>query len=277
MGNDTLTYDPAICSPKFLPLDMTARAAEIARRINPANAPVAHPEAVFPEPEHLALLSSAYWGTGGLHATVGLMERAPAAFVDRLLSHMNAWNRTANVLFTYTDTDRMPMVRITRTGDGYWSYLGTNILSIPKGEPTMCLQAFDMDTPESEYRRVVRHETGHTLAFPHEHMRQEIVSLLDEAKTIAYFGRSQGWDAATVRAQVLTPLNPSSIRGTTPDQLSIMSYQIPAACTMSGRPIVGGVDIDESDYEFAASLYPRPDAVRPLTPDDIVRKLEGIF
>jgi len=55
---------------------------------------------------------------------------------------------------------------------GYWSYLGTDILHIPKNRPTMCLENFSMDTLESEYKRVVRHETGHTLGFPHEHMRR---------------------------------------------------------------------------------------------------------
>ena len=58
-------------------------------------------------------------------------------------------------------------MRIARidSGDqsGYWSYLGTDILSIAAGEPTMNLQEFSMDTPESEFHRVVRHETGHAL------------------------------------------------------------------------------------------------------------------
>jgi hypothetical protein len=42
-------------------------------------------------------------------------------------------------------------------------------------EPTMTLEAFTMNMPESEFHRVVRHETGHTMGFPHEHMRRELV------------------------------------------------------------------------------------------------------
>lgn len=49
------------------------------------------------------------------------------------------------------------------------------------------LQGFSMTTPESEYKRVVRHETGHTLGFPHEHLRQEIVNDIDPDKAITYF------------------------------------------------------------------------------------------
>ena len=92
-------------------------------------------------------------------------------------------------------------MRITLTGDGYWSYLGTDILQIPKDQPTMCLQ--DMDTQsEAELRRVVRHETGHTLGFPHEHLRREVVERIDPEKAYAYFGWVSGWACKTRRACV---------------------------------------------------------------------------
>ncbi len=54
-----------------------------------------------------------------------------------------------------------------------------------------------MSTPESEYRRVVRHETGHTLGFPHEHMRKELVARLDPQKCYIYYRRF-GWDKRMV-------------------------------------------------------------------------------
>ena len=91
---------------------------------------------------------------------------------------MNAWGKYANVTFVATSTD--PQVRIARTpGDGHWSYLGTDVLHIRKAEPTMNLDSFTMSTSESEYKRVVRHETGHTLGFPHEHMRKQLVAKID--------------------------------------------------------------------------------------------------
>jgi hypothetical protein len=70
--------------------------------------------------------------------------------------------------------------------------------------------------------------------------------------------KTQGWSAAEVRAQVLTPIEDSSILGTpTPDPKSIMCYQIPGAITKDGKPIAGGLDIDPSDATFAASIYPK--------------------
>ena len=104
---------------------------------------------------------------------------------------------------------------------------------------------------------LVRHETGHTLGFPHEHMRRSLVAKIDAAKAIKYFGDTQGWSPDEVRAQVLTPLEESSIMGTLrSDQRSIMCYEIPGEITKSGKPIIGGLDIDKQDYAFAAKIYP---------------------
>jgi hypothetical protein len=177
---------------------------------------------------------------------------------------MNAWAKTANVRFVQTKAE--PQVRIAR-GDGqtggYWSYLGTDILNIAAGGPTMNLQAFSEQTPDSEFHRVVRHETGHTLGFPHEHMRGDLVDLIDPAKAIAYFGATQGWSADEVRQQVLTPIEDSSLWGTPHgDPDSIMCYQIPGSITKNGEPIAGGLDIDPSDYAFAAQVYPKPKQTR---------------
>lgn len=113
-------------------------------------------------PGHLSLLRSKYWSNRGVKLTVGFMESTPADLAARLLTHFNSWGEFCNVSFALSQTD--PQVRITRAGNGYWSYLGTDILHIPRNEPTMCLQAFTMQTPESEFKRVVRHEVGHCLA-----------------------------------------------------------------------------------------------------------------
>jgi len=78
-------------------------------------------------------------------------------------------------------------------------------------------------------------------ARPRSHLR----ALIDREKAIEYFG-------------VLTPIEDSSLLGTPrADSNSIMCYQIPGKITKSGKPIPGGVDIDDLDYEFAASVYPK--------------------
>src|SRR5262249_57330481 len=137
----------------------------------------------------------------------------------------------SNVAFVESNVD--PQVRIARLDSppemsGFWSYIGTDILDISADEPTMNLEGFTMATPEWEYQRVVRHETGHTLGFPHEHMRRELVERIDPEKAIRFFGRTQNWTPEEVRAQVLTPIEESSLLGTPhTDQQSIMCCQIP--------------------------------------------------
>jgi hypothetical protein len=255
-----------VCTPKRLPLELLVPAARTAVEVNPVNHPPLHRltrvlRDFRATPERIAVVTTKYWGIGGVRLTVGFMDTPPANLRKRILQHMNAWGAAANVKFV--ETKAGAQVRIAREGGpdgGYWSYLGTDILHIPRKEQTMNLEAFTMSTPESEYHRVVRHETGHTLGFPHEHMRKALVDKIDQAKAIEYFVRTQGWSEEEVRQQVLTPLEESSLLGTAPDPKSIMCYQIPGALTKNGKPIVGGLDIDAFDAVFAAKIYPKKGA-----------------
>lgn len=267
------------CRVVELPETLLTAAAETARCENPANCPSHRtPARMGPvRPGHLAVLTTSYWGAKGVDLAVSFLDNPPPDLRDRILSHMNAWREQgkANVRFRWSQSGGQ--VRIARTrGSGYWSYLGTDILHVRAGEPTMNLDSFTMATSESEFIRVVRHEAGHTLGFPHEHARREIVQRLDPQKTLDYFRRTQGWSAATVRQQVLTPLEERSIMGSEKtDQDSIMCYQLPGSITRDGKPIPGGRDINAADAAFAAKLYPLPDAPPPPPPAKVRITLSG--
>jgi Astacin (Peptidase family M12A) len=187
--------------------------------------------------------------------TVSFMDSTPTDLQDRIVAHLNAWTHTTCVSFVRTND--VGTIRISRGPGGYYSYLGTDVLLIPPGKQTMNLQGFTMGTDESEFRRVVRHEGGHTLGFPHEHMRPGLVARIDRDKAYIWFWEHYRWPPAKVDQQVLTPLNEASLLGTPVDQTSIMCYQLPAAITKDGQPIVGGTDINASDYLFAGSIYPK--------------------
>jgi hypothetical protein len=255
-----------VCTPRSLPRDKWIEAAERAVAVNPANHPrMERLVRAMPDIKldrlRIAVVTAKYWGAEGVKLTVGFLDNPPQDLRKRILLHMNAWAKTANVQFVESRVS--PQVRIARIDQGeqagYWSYVGTDILSIPKNEPTLNLEAFTMQTPESEFHRVVRHETGHTLGFPHEHMRRELVNKIDRQKAIDYFGATQGWSPEEVEQQVLTPIEEASIRGTAhADPHSIMCYQIPGTLTKDGKPIVGGRDIDKKDYKFVGAIYPQP-------------------
>ncbi|HTY83717.1 MAG TPA: M12 family metallopeptidase, partial [Silvibacterium sp.] len=212
--------DLIVCTPKYLPIEQWPAAAERAIAINPANRPQVELLARIipnfkPTPEHIAAMTSKYWRSGKVAMTVSFVDLTDSALQDKILSHMNAWAPRANVAFTKVASGGQ--VRIaTKVGDGHWSYIGTDILTIAANQPTMNLDGFAGSMPDSEYHRVVRHETGHTLGFIHEHMRQALVQLIDPTKAYPYFLNTQGWNKTQVDQQVLTPIEESSLTGTTP-------------------------------------------------------------
>lgn len=254
--------DAAHCTPKALPRRLWVAAAETASKVSPANAPMpgsveAAARAMDLHPERIAVMVSKYWGPQQRVLPVRFLDGPPATLRTRILSHMNAWaGYGGGVRFAETKAEA-GVVRIAREPDGYWSYLGTDCLLIPKDRPTMNLEGFSAYTSERTFRRVVRHETGHTLGFAHEHMRRDMVARLDPEKCYAYFARTEGWDRRTVDQQVLRPLEEASIMGTEADDLSVMCYQLPAALTKDGRPILGGLDISRTDRAFCAKVYPQ--------------------
>jgi hypothetical protein len=245
-----VTQESAIgCTIHSLPDEELIPAARTAVAENPVNAPSG-----LVEPQRIALLTTKYWGAGGTALTVQFLDGPDTETQRLVLQHMNRWGQHSG--FRFRATRSTGHVRIARENDGYWSYLGTDILHIPHGQQTMNLQGFTAATPESEYRRVVCHEAGHTMGFPHEHMRREIVSRLDVEKTVAYFTRTQGWSRQEVINQVLTSLEDSALTVGPVQETSIMCYQLPGSITKDGRPIPGGTRITAADDAFARKVYP---------------------
>ena len=254
-----------LCRPKSLPLDKLVAAAKRSVEINPENA--AEQRSVVRTPpgrrggqRRIAVVVGRKWPRTGARLSVSFMDNPSRSLRSRILEHMNAWGKAASVVFS--ETQGIGEVRIARLDSppdlaGYWSYIGTEILEIPADEPTLNLEGFTMRVSDAEFRRVVRHEAGHTLGFEHEHMRSDVVQRIDRAKAIAYFDRVEGWSVEEVKQQVLTPLAKKSIMGTAEsDPVSIMCYHLPGSIMKDGKAVPGGSDINERDYAFAASLYP---------------------
>ncbi|MCB1553525.1 MAG: CHAT domain-containing protein, partial [Xanthomonadales bacterium] len=258
-----------ICRPRTLTAAQAERALRRSVEANPANAD-AVARVIHSEPgrrggaKRLVLSVGHRWPESGIELAVQFLDDPPATLRRRILSHMNAWSAHAHVRFRETrDLGQVRIARLEAPDDraGYWSYLGTEILAIEDDAPTMNLQGFTAHTADAELCRVVRHETGHTLGFEHEHLRAAMIARIDRRKAIAWFDREYGWTAEETVAQVLTPLTRASVLGTREsDPKSIMCYEIPAAITKDGRRIVGGRDISRRDAAFAASIYPGPDA-----------------
>ena len=176
-----------VCRPKSLPIDKLEAAARRAIEINPDNATERRHVARTPVgrrggPRRIAVVIARKWPATGVRLSVSFMDNPSSALRKRILLHMNAWGESANVIFSETQgTGQVRIARLDPPEDmaGYWSYMGTEILEIDESEPTLNLEGFTMRTSDAEFRRVVRHEAGHTLGFEHEHMRSDIVSRID--------------------------------------------------------------------------------------------------
>ncbi len=250
------------CTIKQLQQSEMGAAAAHAISINPANRP--HHNTPL---ERIAVDTTKFWGPKGVHLSVGFLSNASAALQEKILKYMNKWSAYCNAQFVITTKGAsLADVRISlEPGTGYASYLGTDVSRIQKGQPTMWLDSFSLSTRDSEYDRVVTHETGHTLGCVHEHLRRAIIALLDVAKTEAYFMRTQGWTRTEVDQQVLTPVEEDSLMHTpNPEVDSDMCYALPASITINGIAIPGGTGITKSDGLFMGTLYPL--AVQPPQP-----------
>jgi hypothetical protein len=269
-----------VCRQKTLPIARMEAARRRAIAINPDNAAGERRVRRTPVgrdggPRRIAVLSARKWPKSGVRLSVSFMDRPTRELRSRILLHMNAWGTRANVLFAETEgTGQVRIARLDRPANvaGYWSYIGTEILEIADDEPTLNLEGFTMRTSDREFRRVVRHEAGHTLDFEHEHMRTDIVSRIDREKAIRYFDRTEGWTLQEVDEQVLTPLAKRSLMGTTEsDPLSIMCYQLPASIMKDRKAVPGGEDINQRDAAFAATIYPQaartPTEAEPAAPE----------
>lgn len=241
------------CTVKKLPPKKQEAAALHSITDFPANAPAnAHTLSI----QQVVALATHYWGPGDRIFAVQFLDTTNRPLIDRILSHMNAWSGFTNKSFQYVARDGE--VRVALGVEGYWSYLGQSILQIGRTSATMGLQGFTLNHSEAEYKRVVRHETGHTLGFQHGQLLPATVNRLDRAKTIAWFNRYYGWGEAQTVQNVLTPIDLSQavgdFEGEDPD--SIMTYLIPPECFKDGVGIVGGLDITNRDRKSAAALYP---------------------
>ncbi len=269
--------NPRVCVDKTLPVSKLAEAAENAMRERLGNAPDSSAVGDVdnwltkfgdalgvmldaPEIGAAVLLSSKRWQPGR-EIRVGWFP-GPYFESDRLREriryHANALETYMNLNFRFIgwNADEADL-RLSDERGGSASYVGTDNLSIPKGEPTMWFGWLTPDSPDAEIRRVVKHEFLHAAGLGHEHQNPKGGLPWNEAAVYDYYMRTQGWSREDVYYQVIRRYSQSMVVATERDPKSIMHYPVPAQLLTDPSKAVGwNSDLSAGDKAFLRSVYP---------------------
>lgn len=173
----------------------------------------------------------------------------------------NVWRDVGiGLSFTEVTSPEAAEIRIGfQQGDGYWSYIGTDVLRIGLAERTMNF-GYDL-TQDSRGVDVPVHEIGHTLGFPHSHQNPFSGIVWNRQAVIDYFsGPPNRWDLATIEHNILNKLSSQLVEGSNWDPNSIMHYAFiaglidePEQYRNGLRPTPGLSDTDVTQVRF---FYP---------------------
>jgi serralysin len=198
-------------------------------------------------------LKSAIWATGKT-LRVRFLGGDPALH-KRVMDVAQEWLRHANLSFKVIESGPAE-IRVSFKEDwGSWSYMGTECLSIPSGEPTMNLWV-NSKTPRDEFRRVVLHEFGHALGLAAaQHSPIAAIPWRKQA-TYEYLRMTEGWTKAEVDANVFAKYDYDEVIHGPADPRSVMYHGIPKECTEGGVTVTMRSDLSAEDKRFIARLYP---------------------
>ena len=180
--------------------------------------------------------------------------------IERTIESASEWMKYTDLVFNFRQTYKMfgrPDVKITFNGEGSWSYIGTECRNIMGTAPTMCFGWLDMNTPDEEFDRVVKHEFGHMLGLMHEHQNPTGGIQWNEELVYKYFsGPPNFWDRKTTEQNVLLRYGEDCTNSAF-DPESIMLYPIDRALTTNGFGVGWNNSISEHDIETVSKLYRR--------------------
>ncbi len=248
------------CIDRALPDELMQASMQRAVEENATNAPAINrrmlPPGVQPDVPRLflAAITGKLWQPGRT-LRVRFLDGDPQVH-ERIPPFAQLWSQYANLNFAFTD-DADAEIRISFQNQGSWSYVGTDALVIPLGQPTMNFGWLTRATPNDEYGRVVTHEFGHALGFIHEHQNPATDIPWDkEAVYSFYAGPPNFWTREQVDVNLFTRYSADITQFSDFDPASIMLYPIPNEFTIGDFEVGWNKEPSATDKRFSASVYP---------------------
>ena len=167
------------------------------------------------------------------------------------------WQKFANISFEFGDFDNAE-IRISFSGNGSWSYVGTDALLINMSKPTMNFGWFTDETSEQEFSRTTLHEFGHALGCIHEHQHPGGGIPWDKEAVYRYYERTNGWNKSKVDHNIFTKYKSKELTNSEYDSASIMHYAIPNELTIGDWESSWNTGFSDTDKQFIREAYPFP-------------------
>jgi serralysin len=181
----------------------------------------------------------------------------PYGLKNEVLSIANEWHSRAHANISFVESNAANSnIRVTFTGSGYWSLIGTQASGQP-GRPTLCL-GFPSAPSTTQLHRTVLHEFGHSIGLIHEH-QQPVSSIHWDAQACYqyYEGPPNCWTKQMVDSNVLQHYSENpAIFHTGFDEESIMEYPVDPRLTTDHKGIPWNNDLSAMDRQFIATVYP---------------------
>ncbi|MGM0890429.1 MAG: M12 family metallopeptidase [Bacillota bacterium] len=246
------------CVEMKLSNEQEIEAARLSIQENPENAPSANPMSRGDiDSFKMALIVRKKWRNG---RTLRVRFLDGDTFVqEKIKIYANEWSRYANIKFAFgNDPDAEVRITFALPKTAFWSYVGTDNLSIPKNEPTMSLTGLTRFSSESQISRVVLHEFGHCIGVSHEQSNPAANIPWDKDVVYRYYADPDhgGWSKEMVDRNVLAKLDPRGVVFTAHDPKSIMQYPVPNELTIGDYEIGWNTTLSETDKQFIGQMYP---------------------